>query len=109
MPPFMGGRLCSRSLVGVVVELADDAGDARLGAAEMVAAVTVAGEAPALAQRIQRAGDFAPVVAADRLDEVGVEHRRGRERELDGLETSRSGERLRGASRHRDLAGTAER
>src|SRR5262249_61543007 len=99
----------SRPLVGIGVELADDGGDARLRAREMVAAVAVAREPAGLTQRIQCAGDLAAVVAADGLDDVGVEHRGGRERELDGLKARRAGKHLCGAPAQRNLAFTAER
>src|SRR5262249_21371239 len=64
-------------LVGIAVELADDAGDPWPGRSEMIAAVAVAGDAPVLTQPVERTGDLASVVAADRLDDVGVEHRGG--------------------------------
>src|SRR5579864_9461178 len=75
----------SRTLVGVVIKLADNAGQARLGLLQMITAVAVAAEAAALAQLVERAGDLAAVLGAERLDDVGIEHRRRAERLLDGL------------------------
>src|SRR5277367_2036614 len=76
----------SDAVVRVVIELADDAGDAGLRRAEVIAAVAVAPELAALAQRIDRTSDLAPVLAADGLDEVGIEVRPGAQRLLHGLE-----------------------
>src|SRR5882762_2054843 len=101
-------RPSSGPLVGIVVELADDRGYARLGRNQVISAVPVAAEAAALAQCIERAGDLASVVAAERLDHIRIEHRPGRERLLDRLEARRTGKDLGGASRVGDLAGAAE-
>src|SRR5258708_19092687 len=75
----------------------------------MIAAVAIAAEPPLLAQFVQSAGDFAAVVAADRLDEVGIEHRRGGQRLLDILEPGGAFVHLGGASSQRNLAGPAKR
>src|SRR2546425_6359705 len=74
----------------------------------MITAVAIATETPALPQRIQPAGDLASVIAADRLDDVGIEHRRRCERLLDGLEASGAPEDLGRTSRQRNLAVPAE-
>src|ERR1051325_6831881 len=98
----------SRPLVRVVIHFADDRGDALLAGDEVIAPVAVAAEAAVLAQRVERAGDVAAVLAAERLDHVGVEHRPGGERLLDRLEARRAGEHLGGAARPIDLARAAE-
>src|ERR1700693_2657633 len=80
-----GSSRGSRSRIRVVIKLADDAGQSGLGLAEVIAAVAVAAKTPALAQFVDRAGDFAAVLAAERFDDIGVEHRTRAERLLDGL------------------------
>jgi len=75
----------------------------------MIAAVAIATQASALPQLVQPAGDFAAVVAADRLDKVGVEHRRCGERLLDVLKARGPFEDLGGAPGQRNLAVAAER
>src|SRR5690349_14142546 len=97
-------RCISRPFVGIAVELADDAGDAGPRLRQVVAAVPVAAEAPFLPQAVERAGDLAAVVAADRLDDVGVEHRRRGERLLNRLEPRRALEQLGGAAGHGNLS-----
>src|SRR4029077_6431100 len=99
----------SRALVGVVIELADDAGQARFRLKQVIAAVAVAAEAAALTQLVERAGDFAAVLGAERLDDVGIEHRRRRQRLLDGLIARRTLEHLGRGAGQRDLAVAAER
>src|SRR5262249_20332190 len=99
----------SRPFVRIVIELADDRGDALLARHEVVPPVAVAPELAVLAQRVERAGDLAAVLAAERLDHVGVEHRAGGERLLDRLEARRPGEHLGGAARVVDLALAPER
>src|SRR3977135_3239407 len=101
-------RPSSGPFVGIVIELTDDRGHAGLARNEMISAIAIAAEAAALAQRIERARDLASVVAAERLDDIGIEHRSGCERLLDRLEARRAGKDLGGASRVGDLAGAAE-
>src|ERR1700688_1207442 len=84
----------SRPLVGIVVELADNAGGSGLRCGEVIAPVAVAAELALLAQRIERASDLAPILAADPFDDVGVEHRPGPQRLLDRLEACRALEHL---------------
>src|SRR5271155_1173148 len=95
--------------IRVVIKLADDASESGLGLAEVIAAVAVAAKTPGLAQFVDRAGDFAAVLAAERFDDVGVEHRTRAERLLDGLIAGRALEHLGGAARERQLAVAAER
>src|SRR5436190_13219760 len=92
-----------------MVEVADDGGDAGLRRSQMIAAVAVAAEPSVLPEFVQSAGDFAAVVAADRLDQIGVEHRRCGERLLDVLEAGGALEDLGRAPGQRNLAVTAER
>src|SRR5258708_36779006 len=75
----------------------------------MIAAVAIAAEPSVLPQLVEPAGDLAAVAAADRLDQVGVEHRGGGERLLDGLEAGRPLEDLRGAPGQRNLPVPPER
>src|SRR5262249_41809685 len=75
----------------------------------MITAVAIATQTSGLPQLIQSAGDLTSVVAADRLDDVGIEHRRRCERLFDGLEPSGAGEKLGRTSRQRNLAFPAER
>jgi hypothetical protein len=56
------------------------------GGAATVAAVAVAAELTLRAQGVEGTGDFAAVVAAERLDDLGVEHGAGSERLLCGGE-----------------------
>src|SRR5258708_32599955 len=98
-----------RALVRVVIELADDPCQSRFRLLQGIAAVAVAAEAAVLAQLVERAGDLAAVLGAERLDDVGIEHRRSRQRLLDGLVARRPLEDLcRGAGQW-DLAVAAER
>src|ERR1700704_1546635 len=75
----------------------------------MIAAVAIATQASVLPQLVQPAGDFAAVVAADRLDKVGVEHRRCGERLLDVLKARGPFEDLGRSPGQRNLAVAAER
>src|SRR5436309_14320056 len=75
----------------------------------MIAAVAVAAEPSVLPKLVEPAGDLAAVAAADRLDQVGVEHRRGGERLLDVLEAGGALEALGGAPGQWNLAAAAER
>src|SRR5258708_5611528 len=81
-----------------MVEFADDRGHAGLGRREMITAVAIAAEPSVLPQLVQPAGDLAAVAAADRLDQVGVEHRRRGQRLLDVLEAGGALEALGGAA-----------
>src|SRR5579862_3842376 len=99
----------SRTLVGIVIKLADDAGQSRFRLLQMIAAVAVAAEAAVLAQFVERAGDFAAVLGAERLDDIGIEHRRRAERLLDGLVARRPPEDLGRGAGERNLAVAAER
>src|SRR5580704_1663930 len=99
----------SRTLIGVVIELADNAGQPRLCLLQVIAAVAVAAEAAALAQLVERAGDFAAVLGAERFDDIGIEHRRCAERLLDGLVARRALEDFCRGAGQRDLAVAAER
>src|SRR5580693_3373915 len=103
----MAGRR-SRTLIGIVIELADDPRQSRFGLLQMITAVAVAAEPAVLAQLVERAGDLAAVLGAERLDDVGIEHRRGAERLLDGLVARRSLEDFCRGARERDLAVAAE-
>src|SRR6201996_9539118 len=110
--PLPGGeRECAvlRAFVGIVIKLADDAGRAGFRGVQMIAAVAIAAEPPGLAQFVERAGDFAAVIAADALDDVGIKHRRRGERLLDVLITRRPFEDFGGAAGERNLAVAAER
>src|SRR5262249_31328446 len=75
---------------------------------QVITAVAVATETTGLAQRIERAGDLASVIAADPLDDVGVEHRPGAERVLDGLKASGAIKYFGGAAGERDFMAAAE-
>src|ERR1700719_2544385 len=75
----------------------------------MVTAVAIAAEAAVLAQLVERAGDLAAILGAERLDDIGIEHRRRAERLLDGLVARRSLEDFCRGARQRDLAVAAER
>src|SRR5712671_3148456 len=75
----------------------------------MIAAVAIAAEPSVLPQLVEPAGDLAAVAAADRLDQVGIEHRRGGERLLDVLEAGRALETLGRAAGQWNLAVAAER
>src|SRR5580700_12214189 len=99
----------SRTLVGIVIELADNAGQPGLCLLQMIAAVAVAAEAAALPQFVERAGDLAAVLGAERFDDIGIEHRRRAERLLDGLVARRTLEDLCRGPRQRYLAVAAER
>src|SRR6516164_6997672 len=108
-PPLCPRYTGSRALIGVVVEATNDGGHARFGPDEMITAVAIATQTPGLPQLIQCAGDLTSVIAADRLDDVGIEHRRRCERLFDGLEPSGAGEELGRASRQRNLAFPPDR
>src|SRR5258708_34628690 len=75
----------------------------------MIAAVAVAAEPPVLPQLVQPAGDLAAVAAADRLDQISVEHRRRGERLLDVLKAGGALEALGRAPGQRNLAAPPER
>src|SRR6516162_624180 len=75
----------------------------------MISAVAIAAETAGLAQFLERAGDFAAVVAADSFDNVRIEHGRRRQRLLDVLIARAALKCLGGASRQRDLSVAAER
>src|SRR5262249_44117678 len=99
----------SRALIRITIEAANDGGHARLRPDEMITTVAIATQASSLPQLIQGAGDLTSVIAADRVDDVGVKHRRRCQRLLDGLEASGAAEDLGRASRQRNLAFPAER
>src|SRR5258708_6127134 len=75
----------------------------------MIAAVAIAAEPSVLPQLVQPAGDLAAVAAADRLDQVGIEHRRGGQCLLDVLEAGGALEDFGGAPGQWNLAAAAER
>src|SRR5207245_4865533 len=62
----------SRALIRITIEAADDGGHAGLRPDEMITTVAIATQAPSLPQLIQDAGDLTSVIAADRVDDVGV-------------------------------------
>src|SRR5215469_3508498 len=99
----------SRALIRITIEAANDVGHARLRPNQMITAVAIATQASSLPQLIQGAGDLTSVIAADRVDDVGVKHRRRCERLLDGLEAGGAAEDLGRASRQRNFAFPAER
>src|ERR1700730_4065800 len=97
------------TLIGVAIELADDARYTGLKRAEMITAVAVTAQTAGPPQRIGRTGDLASVVAANPFDDIGVKHRRRCERLLDSLEASGAIEHLGRASGQRNFALAAER
>src|SRR5579871_6420133 len=76
---------------------------------QVIAAVAVAAEPSGLPQLVERGSDFAAVVAAERLDDVGIKHRRCSESLLDVLIARRAFEGFGRAARQRNLAVAAER
>src|SRR5215510_12541119 len=81
-PAHQPGAVASQTGIWIVVEIADDGGHAGLCLNQMVAAVTIAAEPPALPQLIQFAGDLTAIVTAERLDQIRIKHWRRGERLL---------------------------
>ena len=62
----------SRAFVRVTIEFAHDTGQSGLRLTEIIPAVAVAAEAAGLAKFVERAGDFAAVLAADGFDDISM-------------------------------------